>query len=204
MVVFWGHGYLVFQLPCTQLNSVLELQELFDFPDIIESSVELNSHHAEFINFANELGGDDDFLRNTKLLRKDFSSYMEMLVNHSRGIDLPNGWVPQTTFWYMHGVTQVIGMSSIRHRLTPALENIGGHIAYIIRPSERQKGHGNRLLSLTLEKAKVIGLKKVLLTTDIDNLASRKIIERNGGDLIENGNLSKYDDKKTRYWITLK
>jgi len=173
-------------------------------PVLIESSIDLNSHHGEFISFAAELGGDDDFLRNTELLRRDFFSYLEMLTNHSRGIDLPKGWVPQTTFWYMNDGTHLIGMSSIRHRLTPALENIGGHIAYIVRPSERRKGYGTKLLSLTLIRAKSIVSSNVLLTTDNDNIASRKIIERNGGELIEKGIIETKDIKKARYWIALK
>ena len=59
----------------------------------------------------------------------------------------------------------------------------GGNIGYAIRPSERRKGFGTLILRLTLEKAKNIGLTRVLVTCDADNVASRKIIERNGGVL---------------------
>ena len=74
----------------------------------------------------------------------------------------------------------------------------------MVRPSERKKGYGKALLKLALEKARDIGLKKVLLTCRNDNIGSTKVIEFNDGKY-EN---DYYDESlgKTyrRYWIECK
>jgi predicted acetyltransferase len=64
-------------------------------------------------------------------------------------------------------------------------ENFASHIYYEIRPEYRNKGYGMKILELGLEEARKIGLKEVILTTKKDNLASKKIIETNGGLLAD-------------------
>ena len=87
--------------------------------------------------------------------------------------------------------------------LTPALEDYGGHISYVIRPQYRRQGHGTRLLSLTLRKAQDRGLDRVLLTTDIGNIASRRVIEDNGGALLEEYLSIATGTMKARYSIDM-
>lgn len=98
-----------------------------------------------------------------------------------------------------------IGEITIRHRLTDALTKYGGHIGYGIRFSEWNKGYGTHMLEMALKEAKKIGLTKVLITCDDDNIGSAKVMENNGfvlQDKIEN-----YVDGNTlitrRYWKTL-
>lgn len=181
--------------------SIVEMEKT---PELIESSESLMDLSEEFTAFADELGGDDDHLVHAELLRKDFRAYLRMLMNYSKGIGLPTAWVPQTIYWYLAGRVHLVGSSSVRHRLTPALEDVGGHIGYVIRPCERGKGHGTRLLALTLKKACEQGLGRVLLTTDVDNAASRKIIEKNGGILSRESISTATGTMKARYWIALK
>jgi predicted acetyltransferase len=83
------------------------------------------------------------------------------------------------------------------------LERNGGHIDYGIRPKERNKGFGTLILKLTLEKARQIGLKRVLLTCDDDNLASARVIEKNGGILQDKILNEGHKVPTRRYWIDL-
>jgi predicted acetyltransferase len=86
--------------------------------------------------------------------------------------------------------------------LNEVLEKEGGHIGYDIRPSMRRKGYGTEILKLSLPIAKQIGLNRVMLTCDDNNIASWKIMEKNGAVIDE-----KYDYKgryKRRYWIDIK
>jgi len=96
---------------------------------------------------------------------------------------------------------RLVGVLKLRHYLNEFLEKHGGHIGYGIRPSERRKGYGDKILQLALPEAKKLGLEKVLLTCNDDNLGSISIIEKSGGilqDKIESGG------KLTRrYWINL-
>jgi predicted acetyltransferase len=102
--------------------------------------------------------------------------------------------VPQTTLWWVSG-NEYLGRISIRHLLTVSLREIGGHIGYDIRPSTRQRGHATAMLAAALPVARSLGIDQALLACDHDNLASRKVIEANGGVLEDtNGD-------KVRYWV---
>jgi predicted acetyltransferase len=132
----------------------------------------------------------------------DFHAYVQKRIDNKAGRDLPVGWVPWTEYWLVKE-NRVMGTSSLRHQLTPALEEFGGHIGYVIRPSERRKGYGTEILRLTLQKAAAIHIPQVIITCDDVNLASARIIEVNGGqlkDIIWNEPLKRFT---RRYWIHL-
>lgn len=60
-----------------------------------------------------------------------------------------------------------------------------GHIGYAVVPWRRGHGYATRALAMLLPEAAKEGLDYVELTTDLDNVASQKVITRNGGVLIE-------------------
>lgn len=60
-----------------------------------------------------------------------------------------------------------------------------GHIGYAVVPWKQRQGHATRALALMLVQARTEGLTRVEITTDPDNLASQKVIEANGGVLVE-------------------
>jgi predicted acetyltransferase len=132
----------------------------------------------------------------------DFPSMVQFLKDREIGENLQEGWVPDSTYWLVSEDPKVLGVVNIRHKLTNYLFNAGGHIGYGIRPSERRKGYATRLLSQSLDKAKELGIYKVLVVCNESNTASEKTILNNGGvpdtDFVEeNGNVIK------RYWIDL-
>ncbi|MFB0920459.1 MAG: GNAT family N-acetyltransferase, partial [Oscillospiraceae bacterium] len=80
---------------------------------------------------------------------------------------------------------KILGMVNLRHELNDFLLRAGGHIGYSIRPDERRKGYGKKQLQLALEKMAELGVRKVLVTCNWDNMASARIIEFCGG-ILEN------------------
>ena len=94
----------------------------------------------------------------------------------------PDGYVPQTTLWWVAG-DDYLGRVAIRHRLTPHLLHEGGNIGYDVRPSARRRGHATAMLAAALPLAAALGIDPAHLDCDADNLASRRVIERNGGRL---------------------
>lgn len=60
-----------------------------------------------------------------------------------------------------------------------------GHIGYKVVPWKQRLGYATRALRLLLPDARAEGLRYVEITTDPDNRASRRVIETNGGVLVE-------------------
>jgi predicted acetyltransferase len=135
--------------------------------------------------------------------RRNFAAYVGLLEAQGRGEHLAPGHVPGHVYWLVRASTEVVGTSRLRHFLTPALADIGGHIGYDIRPSARRRGYGTRLLALTLERARALGLDRVLLTCSTDNVGSARVIERNGGVLASQGISPASGKPVARYWIAL-
>jgi predicted acetyltransferase len=147
-------------------------------------------------------------------LKWDFNRFVEKVIDLADRVHLPDGWHPDHVHWLIHD-DEYIGQSSIRPDLgTMYLITYGGHIGYSIRPERRQRGYGQRILGLTLKKAREVGLAKVLITCDEDNIASKKIIEANGGVfeqamimdadiLTAEGRAPDQPVAKLRYWIDL-
>lgn len=133
----------------------------------------------------------------------DFSAYVQALEGQKDLGNLSPGWVPGSTFWLVTGDGRVLGTSRLRHWLVPHLEQEGGHIGYDVRPSERGKGYGTALLALTLDRARDLGLRDVLVTCDTDNVASARVIEKNGGRLVGRGVSEESGKMVNRYRIEL-
>lgn len=121
--------------------------------------------------------------------------------------DLSDQTIPSTTgrvhathWWIVEGDT-VLGGIALRHDLgsSPAQEH--GHIGYGIRPSARDRGVATWALGQVLIKARDHGFHRVLVTCAEGNLASARVIERNGG-VLEGVRDSEYG-RLRRYWIAL-
>jgi predicted acetyltransferase len=99
-------------------------------------------------------------------------------------VSWPGGCVPQTDLWWVAG-EDYLGRVSIRHRLTPHLLHEGGTIGYDIRPSARGRGHATAMLAAALPLAAALGVDPARLDCEAVDVASRRVIEKNGGVLAE-------------------
>jgi RimJ/RimL family protein N-acetyltransferase len=104
------------------------------------------------------------------------------------GTPLPGEWVdgyvPQTVLWWAAG-DEYLGRLSIRHRLTPHLLYHGGNIGFEVRPTARRRGHATAMLAAALPLAAELGIDPARVDCEVDNAASRRVIEGNGGVLDE-------------------
>lgn len=101
--------------------------------------------------------------------------YLTRLNEEELGINILPTHVKQTTFWLIKDNTY-IGTYALRHELTPLLLQSGGHVAYQIRPSKQHQGYAKAGLRLILEKARALGLDKVLVTCNEKNDASYHVM----------------------------
>jgi len=139
---------------------------------------------------------------NLDKISKDFEGLLQILRDASNRAKIPPERVPMSDFWLIDG-DEYVGRLSLRHELNEALLLWGGHIGYQIRPSKRRRGYGKEILRLGLLKAKELGLNRVLVTCDEDNIGSRKIIEYNGGQLENIIEVKDSPVRKMRYWIDI-
>ena len=176
--------------------------------ELVLPSVEFKD---SFIEAVKEFHADPDDSHRNQWYRKlavselesDFESFVEEERSHSRGENLPEGYVPYSTFWMVDNA-EFIGQTNIRHRLNDQLERIGGHLGYDVRPSKRRRGYGKKILELALAKATELGIQHVLITCDAGNEPSQKIIERSGGVLENQVPNAETGIDKRRYWVDIK
>ncbi|WIV13723.1 GNAT family N-acetyltransferase [Proteiniborus sp. MB09-C3] len=133
---------------------------------------------------------DEHYFNKYKKALENFQDYLNDLHNYSKGSDLPQGEVVTSTFWLIDE-KEVVGVVRIRHQE----KKYSGHIGYDISPDYRNRGYGSQILKLSLEKAINIGIKEAVLTCNIDNMGSKKIIEKNNGRLLE----TVFDEEKNEY-----
>ncbi len=129
----------------------------------------------------------------------DFDAYLAYLKDESEGENMLPGRIQQTVYWLVDD-EKFIGRIAIRHFLNDHLKNMGGHIGYSIRPSEREKGYGSLMLTLALPKAKELGIDPALITCNSTNLASKRIIEKHGG-IPDASHTTPEGVIKLRYWV---
>lgn len=133
----------------------------------------------------------------------NYNSWLDKLKNDLDVANMPEDKVPSHTYFLIkEPEDKIIGMINIRHKLNDFLLLKGGHIGYSIRPTKRNKGYGKQILALGLEKCKELGINKVLVICNKENLNSAKVIKNNGGILEDE--ISREDGVFQRYWIDLK
>ncbi len=148
----------------------------------------------------------DEDMGGSSGLRKYTSAeeWLSLLETTSCPETCPEDKVPSDTFIAVRqSDNKIVGIIDLRHHIDhPILGEWGGHIGYCVRPDERRKGYAKEMLRLDLENARKIGLKKVMVTCDTDNIASERTILANGGVFERE---AEANDRHTlkRYWITL-
>ncbi len=129
----------------------------------------------------------------------DFDYYLDHLEIKTA----ENGKVPDSVFFLLdEEKDRLLGAVNIRHYLNDYLLREGGHIGDGIRPSERRKGYATKMIGLALNECKRLGIDKVLITCNKDNIGSAKSIINNGG-ILENEIVNEDGELEQRYWITL-
>lgn len=132
----------------------------------------------------------------------NYEGWLKLIESYKDEKTCPCKHVPSDTFFLVDSQSKIYGAVSIRHYLNEELLNFGGHIGYGVRPSERKKGYAAVMLKMALLRCRYMGINKVLVTCNKDNIGSAKTIKKNGG-ILEN-EVTGYDGKIVeRYWINI-
>lgn len=131
---------------------------------------------------------------------ESFISYVHRLDAFAAGVNLPDRWVPSETLFGFVGQT-IVGRLQLRFRLNDFLWNVGGQIGYVVLPRFRRRGFAREMLRQGLERASQADLKRVLITCDPTNYASRRLIETAGGIRIGSAARDVNVNNKLRYLV---
>ena len=162
------------------------------------------SYADEIIKYKEESLAESPIINGSAGLDRlsSIEDWLEELKKRSCEDTVPKGLVPSSTYL---GVREkdnyIVGMIDIRHYLNEYLTQVGGHIGYGVRKTERNKGYAKQMLKLALEKCKELKIKKVLITCDEDNIASEKVILSANAKLEDIRNVD--GENKKRFWIEL-
>lgn len=108
-----------------------------------------------------------------------FLDWIELKRKWSKGEELPEGFVPDTTY-VLVDEGKYVGVFNLRHYLNDFLREGPGHIGYCISKKYRGMGYATAGLKLTLDMAKAIGIDEAYLSVHKDNPASLKVQQNNG------------------------
>lgn len=127
---------------------------------------------------------------------RDWEAYINSLENKESN----GNTVPDSTFFCLDEERNIfVGAVNIRHRLNEELLKNGGHIGDGIRPSERRKGYATAMIGLALAECRKLGIERVLVVCDKENIGSAKSIINNGG-ILEN-EIEVDGTVEQRFWI---
>lgn len=126
------------------------------------------------------------------LIAADADAFLSSLVDReARGgpITLADGTTVPRLPGYRRWLWDGEFSGSIGFRWQPGTEALPptclGHIGYSVVPWKQRRGYATRALREMLPDAAAEGLRYVEITTTADNVASQRVVEANGGVLVE-------------------
>ena len=115
----------------------------------------------------------------------EFDEYCKLNVSYAKKEGLPEGRVPQTIYIIFNDNIPV-GFGKFRPFLNEdCIKRKIGHFAYMISPKFRNKGFATQFLSFIKKEAEQLGLTEIEGGALKENIASRRVMEKNGGKIKE-------------------
>lgn len=140
---------------------------------------------------------DTDGTNKLKHYLDNYDGWLEKIENDEKIIPSEESVPSKTFFLIRENDKKIIGMIHIRLTLNKMLADIGGHIGYSIRPTERRKGYNKINLYLGLIECQKNGLDIIMLDCLKDNIGSSKTIEALGGYLVKEEEKNFHDERVT-------
>lgn len=131
----------------------------------------------------------------------NFQEWQKRELSLQKEDTIPEGFVRAETLFLVEDNGYILGAINLRYAMTEELLRYGGHMSFGIRPEERQKGYGFIMVKLALNRLRMNGIMKALITVKRSNKAAKNTVKKIGGHLEnayeENGQVI------DRYWIGL-
>ena len=162
---------------------------------LIAPTLERLGHYAEALergwapdNVRGRAGAEDHLRK----IAEDPAAFVASLDDpqaRAGPITLPDGSVVERLPGYQRWIWDGEFCGTVGFRWRPGTADLPphvmGHIGYGVTSWKQRRGYATRGLALMLPNARALGMAYVELTTEPENLASRRVIEANGGVLFE-------------------
>ncbi len=144
---------------------------------LITPSIEYVESYDKYIQ---ELGSEERYPFPLDFDYSNFKTYLSKVDSFAKAKNLPEGYVQSSTFWLIKDY-EIVGITNIRHRLNKDIEYSGGHIGLSIKPSVRGEGLGKKLMSMSIDFLKGLGVKTVHIHCHKSNSKSSSTIKACNG-----------------------
>lgn len=153
--------------------------------DLLIRKLNLKDANELVYSLFQKIGRNENEFQNTAngLSFTEFGAWIKEQIDWANGIGLPEGFVKQNVY-ILYLESTPIGVGKIRHKLTDRSREKGGNIGYAISPDFRGHGYAVFLLKELVIQSNEMGVFERLLTVEKNNYASRKTVEKAGGQLI--------------------
>jgi predicted acetyltransferase len=147
----------------------------------IDRKEEALDYLQEFIDYKSDINGSGGLNRLTKGM--SYEEWLDDVINSSdEEYAKARNLVPASTYFTVReNDNKIVGMVNLRHYLNDMLRQVGGHIGYSIRPTERGKGYAKVQLYLALLECKKLGIEEAMVDCVKSNIKSEKTIIALGG-----------------------
>lgn len=141
------------------------------------------------------------------LSKNEFRQYCAVLELANKNIML-DYVVPPITWFVLFDKDTPIGWFSLRDENLPKQFIHSGHIGYTIKPAKRRMGYATKGLEQIVNLAKLLGYKKLFVTTDDKNIVSQKLIKKLGFKLCPKNSKQQIETKRvyacmSQYYLKL-
>jgi predicted acetyltransferase len=157
-----------------------------------------DSEFEEMLEEFRAAGETDVYKGHQSIAWQGYAAYYELLAKMRLG-GYPTPDIVAMDSYFIEVNGRMAGELFIRRRLSPRLENIGGHVGYKVRPSCRNKGVATAALRLALGKLRAMGIEHALVTCKVTNGASAKVIQKCGG--VRTSDVQLEGRVEQRYWV---
>jgi len=127
--------------------------------------------------------------------------WLDYCVHLSTAPALSEDFGPQANYWIRDDSGQVVGLVRLRPHINAQWLEGGGHLGYYVAPAYRRRGFGKAGLRLALAELRAWGVERALVTVEVGNVPSSRVVASVGGVLEDERVDAETGRAYWRFWL---